>query len=546
MRNTDGRAKTPLRMQATGNGHVSNGAKPSPRQVRLTMTGTMLGMFLAALGQTIVVTAMPVIVGDLGGFDRYTWVSTGYVVTSTITVPVVGRLSDLYGRKIFAVLGAIILIVGAVPAGLSQTMTQLIAFRAILGVGGGMIMTIGVIVIADLYPPGKRGKMQGLAGLVFGAASIIGPALGGVVTDNVSWNWVFLINIPIGLPILLLLWRTFPALHPEVESKKLDYPGMVALTLAVIPIMFALSWGGARYAWSSPQVAGCLALGLVMTAAFIAIEMKSDVPIMPLEIYGSRTVVSAVLLMFLVGFGLYGSVLLLPLFFQGVLGASPTGSGSILTPMMLGFVFGSVLFGRQISRMGGGYRLMALIGTGATAFGMYLISTMNADTSFVRAMGYIAIMGLGYGGTMATCTLSVQNSIQFRLMGSATSALQFSRYIGGATGLSVLGVVMTSQFAERIEATVSDAVRAMLPPGQLDAIKDNPRVLIDPSATDALRAGFAETGPEGAQMADIFLGSLNSALAWAAGNVFLIGAAAGVLSVGIALFLKAARREAPA
>ena len=303
-------------------------------------------------------------------------------------------------------------------------MTQLIAFRAILGIGGGMIMTTGVVVIADLFPPGKRGRVQGFAGLVFGVASVIGPAMGGVITDNVSWNWVFLINIPIGLPILLLLWRTFPRLDPQVENKKPDDPGMVTLAFAIVPTMLALSWGGAQYAWSSPQVAGCLALGLVMTAAFIVIELKSDSPIMPLEIYGSRTVVSAVLLMFLVGFGLYGSILFLPLFFQGVPGASATGSGSFLTPVMLGFVIGSVLFGRRISRMGGRYRLMALIGTGATAFGMYLISTMNADTSFTRAMGHIVIMGVGYGGTMATCVLSVQNSIQFRLMGAATSALR--------------------------------------------------------------------------------------------------------------------------
>ncbi len=507
------------------------------RQVVLTMVGLLMAMFLAALDQTIVSTAMPRVIADLGGFDRYTWVTTAYLVASTVAVPIVGRLTDIYGRKIFFIGGISVFILGSVLAGMSETMTQLIAFRAIQGLGGGVIMANSFVAIADLFPPEERGKFQGFLGVVFGMSSVIGPTLGGFITDNFSWNWIFLINVPVGIPVLLLIAWLFPKITPEVESRKLDYPGMVTLILAVTPTLLALSWGGVQYAWVSPQVLGFLAFGLAMGVAFVVIESRTDSPIMPLEIYRNQMVAVSLFATFLTGFGMFGAIIFIPLFFQGVLGASATSSGSFLTPMMLGIVFGATLSGQLLSRTGGHYRIQAIIGTGLMLLGAILISTMNPETSFLRAVGYIIVLGVGLGTTFPTFTLSVQNSVPFRLMGISTSALQFYRSIGGMLGLAVLGSVMAGRFASKLEDMVPENVTAALPPGQLDAIKDNPQALIDPSAVDRLKSGFAQAGPDGARMVETLLGSLKTALAGAISDVFILASVVLALSLVVSLFL---------
>ena len=510
---------------------------PLPRrQLLLTLTGVMLAMFLAALSQTIVATAMPRIITDLGGFDRYTWASTAYLVASAVAVPIVGRLSDLYGRRIFLLLGITVFMIGSVPTGMSQTMTQLIAFRAIQGIGGGIIMTTSFVAIADLFPPEERGKFQGLIGLVFGMASVIGPTLGGVITDNLSWNWIFLFNVPAGIPVLLLVARTFPRIRPEVEKRSLDYPGMATLILAVVPILLALSWGGVQYAWSAPQTIGFLAFGLAMAAAFVVIESRSESPIMPLDVYRHRTVAVSMIVMFLSGLAMYSSIMFVPLFFQGVLGVSATSSGSFLTPMMLAVAFGAILSGLLLQRTGR-YRIQALFSTGLMTAGLFLISSMNEETSFAGAVGYIVIMGLGLGGTLPVFTVAVQNSVPFRFRGLATSMLMFYRLVGGMMGLAVLGVVLTKRFSWRLEGALSDTVRASLSPGRLDAIKNNPQVLFDPSTTDMLRAEFAEAGADGVRMADSLLDALNAALAGAVGDTLTVGAVAISLSIVAVLFL---------
>ena len=519
---------------------------PLPRrQVILTMVGLLLALFLAALDQTVVSTAMPRIIAELGGFDRYTWVTTAYLVASTVSVPIVGRLTDIYGRKIFFIGGIAVFLVGSVLAGVSGSMNQLIASRAIQGLGGGVIMANSFVAIADLFPPEERGKFQGFLGVVFGMSSVIGPTLGGFITDNFSWNWIFLINVPVGLPVLLLIAWLFPKINPEVESRKLDYPGMVTLVLAVTPVLLALSWGGVQYAWLSPQVLGFLAFGLAMGVAFVVIESRSDSPIMPLEIYRNQMVAVSLLATFLTGFGMFGAIIFIPLFFQGVLGASATSSGSFLTPMMLGIVFGATLSGQLLSRTGGHYRIQAIIGTGLMLVGAILISTMDTGTGFIRAVGYIIVLGVGLGVTFPTFTLSVQNSVPFRLMGISTSALQFYRSIGGMLGLAVLGAVMAGRFASKLEEIVPADVTAVLPPGQLDAIKDNPQALVDPSAVDKLKAGFAQAGPDGPRIVETLLGSLKPALAGAISDVFILAAAVIGLSLVVSIFLHRSGFTAP-
>ncbi|MDE2755023.1 MAG: MDR family MFS transporter [Acidobacteriota bacterium] len=510
----------------------------SGKKLLLAMTGVMLAMFLAAVSQINIATAMPRIVVDLGGFDRYTWAATAYLVASAIAIPIAGGLADIFGRRIFFVLGLAIFMIGSIPAGLSQSMNQLIAFRAVMGVGGGILMANSFAAAADLFPPAERGRYIGLIGLVYGMSSVIGPPFAGFITDTLSWNWVFLMNVPAGIPVLWMLARTFPRIAPRVEKGKLDYPGMVVLTLAVASLMIALSRGGLHDQWASLQVGGLLGFGLAMALIFLVIQSKSDSPIMPLEIYGNRAVAVSVTVTVLTGFGLHSTALFTPLFFQGVLGSTATGSGGLLTPMMLGMVIGAIVSGRRLSRTGEGYRRQALISSAAMAVGIYLISTMNENTGFARAAAYVSLAGLGLGGAMSACNLAVQNSVPFRLVGSATSAIQFSRLFSGTVGLAVLGVVLTASFSSRLEETVSESVRAALAPGQFEAIKQNPRALVDPSAIDSLRAGFEERGLDGAQMADTFLEALSSALVGGLGDAFRLSALVVGLSFLAALFLR--------
>lgn len=506
------------------------------RQLLVALTGVLLAMLLAALSQTIVATAMPRIISDLGGFDRYTWATTSYMVASAVAIPIVGRLSDFYGRRIFFLLGITIFMIGSVPAGLSQTMTQLIGFRAIQGLGGGIIMTTSLVAIVDLFPPQERGKFQGLIALVYGIASIVGPTLGGFITDTLSWTWIFLFNVPAGIPVLLLIARTFPQSTPEVTQRHLDYPGMMTLTCAIIPILLALSWAGVQYEWSSPETIGFLAFGLVMAVAFVVIESRSDSPIMPLDVYRNRAMAVSVVVMFLSGLALYGSIMFVPLFFQGVLGASATSSGSFLTPMMLAVVFGAVLSGILLRRTGR-YRRQALFSTGLMTTGMLLLSAMDERTSFAGAVGSIVVMGLGLGGTLPVFTVAVQNSVPNTFRGFATSMLLFYRLVGGMMGLAVLGAVLTKRFSKRLEGMISENVRGSLSPDRLDAIEKNPRVLFDPSTTDTLRAEFAEAGADGARMTDMLLDALNSALAGAVGDALTVGAVAVSLAVVAVMFL---------
>ena len=519
--------------EATDDPSVARGfVQLPPRQLRLAVLGVLSSLFLAILNQTIVATAMPRIVADLGGFDRYTWTLTAYLVASTVAIPIAGRLSDIYGRRVFLILGLAAFTVCSIPAGLSQTMNQLVASRALQGIGGGIIMASCFTAGADLFPPRKRGGFQALSGLAFGIAAVIGPVLGGFITDHFTWHWIFLLNVPIGLVVLVIV-PAFPKIRPEVEDRRLDYPGMATLALAVVSILVGLSWG---HGVSAPAV-GLLVFGVAMAVVFVAIEAKSAYPIMPLEIYRHPTVAVSAVVVLLTGLGLYGGILFTPLFFQEVLDTSAAGSGSVLIPMVFGVVIGAVLSGQLIARTGGRYRAQGIVSTGLLAAGMYLLSTMNEDTSLTRGMSYVFVAAIGAGGTMSTFRLAVQNSVPFRLVGTATAALQFFRLVSGTVGLAVLGAVLTRSLATRLDATLPESVKAALPPGRLDAIKNDPQALVDPVAADTLKAGLTEALPDGAGMAGTLLAALNSALAGAVGDVFAVSAVVVLLSVIAAVFL---------
>ena len=502
------------------------------RQILITMACAMTGLFLAALDQTVVSTAMPRVIADLGGFDRYTWVTTAYIVASTITVPVVGRLSDIFGRKIFYMLGLALFLIGSFAAGTSTSMNQLIAFRAFQGMGGGILLSLAFVIVGDLFAPAERGKIQGVVAAVFGLSSVIGPTLGGFLTDTLTWNWIFYINLPIGIPLIILMARFFPRVEPDTMDRSIDYWGIVTLIVAVVPLMLALSLAGVEYDWSSPIIIGLLAASAISICAFIFAEVRNPNPIMPLHIYRNRVVGIALLATFITGFGMFSSIIFIPLFFQGVLGASATSSGSFLTPMMLGIVVGAAISGQIVSRIGG-YRIPATAGVLIMTAGVFVLSTMSSSTAYGLAIGYIVMLGFGLGFTFPSFTIAVQNSVEHRYLGVATSALQFYRAIGGALGLAVLGAFMTNRFQSQLAENLPEQARNALGQDRIAQLAENPAAMVDPDALHTLTSQLGSSGV----LVDSLLTGLRESLANSVSAVFLLTFFIMLAAVAVVMFL---------
>ncbi|OGO01661.1 MAG: MFS transporter [Chloroflexi bacterium RBG_13_52_14] len=508
------------------------------RQLLITFAGVMLAMFLSSLDQTVVGTALPQIITDLGGFAHYTWVATAYMITSTIAMPITGKLTDMYGRKWFYIAGISIFMLGSLLCGLSQTMTQIIFFRGLQGLGAGVMMANAFIVVGDLFPPSERGKYQGLVAGVFGLSSIIGPTLGGFITDNISWHWVFWVNIPLGVLILGLFVFFFPNLRPSEVKHKIDYPGMITLILAVVTTMLALTWGGVEYPWLSAEIIGMFAFSAVMIVLFVIIERRSAEPIIPMWIFKNRIISLSIFIIFITGFGMFGGIVFIPLFFQGVLGQSATASGSFLTPMMLGMVAGSVISGQMLSRAGGHYKLMGIVGLAIMAVGMLLLSWMSAETSNARAVANIVVIGFGLGVTMPLYIIAIQNAIPYSVLGIATSSAAFFRSIGGAFGLAIFGSVMNNRFASEFLGGLSSQAKEVIPPQVLDSLTHNPQALLSTGAEGQLRSIFENLGPQGAALFDQVFETLKVALNSAITQVFLIGFIVVVIAWVANFFLK--------
>ena len=497
----------------------------------------MLGIFLASLDQTIVGTATPRIVADLGGFDRFTWITSAYIVASTTVVPIVGRLSDLYGRKVFYVAAVVVFLIGSALAGLSQTMNQLIVFRAIQGLGGGSLMALAFVAVGDLFPPADRGKYQGFVAGVFGMSSVIGPTLGGFITDTLSWNWIFYINMPLGLPILFLLVRFFPNAKPAPVSRQLDFAGMAALVVAIMSLLLALSWADVQLRMAvhpdSRPTDGRGRLGRGARAFGDAgcrpHHAADHIP----EPRGQPVDARNRLYRF---WHVRHDHLHTALFFQGVLGTSATSSGSFLTPMMLGIVVGAAISGQALSRLGGHYRLQGLAGITMMCVGTFLVSTMSPGTSFGVAVAYIVILGFGLGITFPSFTIAVQNAVPHSLLGAATSATQFYRSVGGAMGLAVLGSLMASRFASGLSESLSPAMKQALPPERLASLGNDPQAVVDPNALASLQASLGSGGDS--VLAEELLATLRGALGDAIGEAFLVGLGILVLAAAATAFLK--------
>jgi len=411
------------------------------------MIGVMLAMFLASLDQTIVVTSLPRIVRDLNGLEHLSWVITSYMLSSTVVVPIYGKLSDIYGRKIFILSAVVIFLVGSVFSGLSQNMFQLIASRAIQGIGGGAIFANAFAIIGDLFPPAERGKWTGLIGGVFGLSSVIGPTLGGYLTDNFSWRWNFFINIPIGIVALIGIYFLMPKIVHEVKDRSIDFAGAVFLSISLIAFLLGLV--GIQSGSDFVSQFLLFSTAFVAVAIFIIVEREVSSPVLPLDLFKNSIFTVSSILVFLTAFGMFGSILFIPLFAQIVLGVSATSSGAILTPMMLSVVGGSIISGQMISRFGK-YKIMSVLGIGIVIIALYLLSKMTASTTQSELVVRMIITGLGLGLTMPVFTLAVQNAFEHSKLGVVTASSQLFRSLGGVVGVTFLGSLLNLKLKDKL------------------------------------------------------------------------------------------------
>lgn len=427
----------------------------SHRQILIAFSGLVLAMLLAALDSTIVSTALPTIVSEMGGLEHLAWVVTGYLLAQTIVTPIYGKVGDLYGRKIVMQSAIVLFLVGSALCGLSQNMTQLIVFRAVQGLGGGGLVVTTQAVVGDIVPPRDRGRYQGIFGAVFGLSSIAGPLLGGYFTTHLSWRWIFYVNLPVGIAALVVLAATLPSLSHRV-ARAIDYTGAALLAVVLSSITLLSDLGGTTYPWSSPVTIGLIAVSLLSLVLFVMVERKAAEPVLPLQLFRQQTFVVTAVVGLIVGFALFGSVTYFPLYLQVVKGVSPTASGMQMVPMMGGMLVTSIMSGQLISRTGR-YKIFPVVGTAVMTLGLFLLSRLTPQSTDARASLLMLVLGIGLGMVMQVLVIAVQNDVDYRDLGVATSGATLFRLIGGSLGTAILGAI----FAARLGVHL---IR-LLPPG---------------------------------------------------------------------------------
>ncbi|TGE34382.1 MDR family MFS transporter [Desulfosporosinus sp. Sb-LF] len=512
------------------------------RKRSILILGLLLGMFFASLDQTIVGTAMPRVVSDLQGLNIFVWVTTAYMLSSTTVVPIAGKLADIFGRRIMYVSGIVIFMVGSALSGQAHSMTSLILSRALQGVGGGIMMPMAMTIVGDIFPPAQRGKWQGIMGALFGLSSIVGPTIGGWIVDHSSWRWVFYINIPVGI---LAAATIFVGLSGEQRAKEkaitIDYAGVVSLIFGVVPLLLGLSLGGRDYPWGSWQILTLFATAIIFLSAFVMVEKKAADPILSLHLFENKVFTTVNIVGFLMGFGMFGAIMFLPLYLQGVLGVSATSSGNTMIPMMAAMMITSILGGKLVTRIQ--FRVQLALGMAIMAIGFYLMSTMNVSTSQLTAIVNIIVLGLGMGLVMPTLTIAVQSVFPPSERGVVTAATQFFRSIGSTLGMTILGVVMNQYSASSLRGNFLPTVQAIpgiqASPfaGMLAKAETDPQglfnMLLSPDALKSI--------PQPLQQ--IMMPPLKLALANSLHYVFLV--AMGIVFIGtcVSLFMGDARIE---
>jgi len=507
----------------------------SPFEKRIILVGTLTALFVAAMNQTTVTTALPAIIGDLGGLNLFSWVFTAFMLTSTTTMPLAGKLSDMFGRKPFFLTGITVLMLTSIGAATSQSMEQLIVWRAIQGFGSGMMMGNAFAIIGDMFPPAERGKYQGLFSGAFGLASILGPLIGGTLTDAISWRAIFGINIPFGLIAFFLLFRFYPHRPPTGARRPIDYPGALLLVAVTVPLLLALVWGGNEFAWTSLEILSLLAVSGGALVLLILNERRVEEPIIPLPMFKRRFFAVATVLSLVSGAGLFGAVNYMPTFVQGVMGTSARDSGFVTSPMMMGMIAASTFSGIIATRTGK-FRPLIITGSIAIAGGMFLLSRLNADSSVFAAAGAMIVIGLGIGTSMPIVNLLVQNSVPHNMLGVVSSSNQFFRQIGGTLGTAIFGTIVTHRLVDNLEKSLGQDIIQATPPQLLDTLQE-PRTLLNEEALLRLENGYAALGPAGDGFYETALTAMRFSLADAISVVFFFGFIFTSIGLIVSLFM---------
>jgi len=510
-----------------------------PHRVRMEILGAvLLGIFLSALDQTIVGTALPTIVGELQGNDLYVWAFTAYLLTATVTGPLYGKLSDLVGRRPIFLFGVSVFLIGSLLCGLSQEMWQFLLFRGVQGLGAGALFPIALAIIGDIFAPSERGKYQGFFGAVFGLSSILGPAIGGLITENFGWHWIFYVNIPLGIVVLYIIWRTLPT-HREADADRhVDYLGAALLVAGLVPILIGFTnkqFGD----WTDASVGGLILVGLLVIGAFVWVESRAKEPIVPLRLFRMPTFTASVAAMFLAAVGFFAAVVFLPRWFQVVNGSSPTESGYQILPLLAGLIVSAIASGQIVARVG---RYKALI-TGAflvMAAGLYLLTNIRPDTPLPVLWFWMAVAGLGVGPTFAVFTLAVQNAVPVRDLGTATSSLTLFQQVGGTVGLAITGTIFGSTL---LEETPRQLVAAGVPEEFATQFAGGDSASFNELTTVGdLGAAILTNVPEAARpfvepLIPAIVDGIHTAFSLATSATFVVGIATALLAALIVLVL---------
>jgi len=470
------------------------------RQIQMVLVGLMAGSFLAALDQTVVATALPEIVGDFGGVDQLAWIASIYLLTSTAAMPLVGKLGDIYGRRLLFQVSIVVFMVGSLMAGLSQSMGQLIASRAVQGLGAGGLVVLNFGVLADIVAPRERGKYQGYVASVWAVASVLGPLVGGFFVDNLTWRWIFLINVPIGVGSLLVA-SAFMKLPIRARKKvDIDYLGAALLVAVIVSLLLVTEWGGDKYAWTSPQVLGMIALGGVLAAAFVLVERRAPDPIIPPRLFRIFTVRISAATATVFGMLMFGTILFVPVYFQIVRGDDATNAGLLLLPQMIGILTATIAAGRLTTRTGR-YKIFPIIGLTTIACSYFVLSRIDPQTSVWVAIFCMVFAGAGIGMTTPALMLSVQNVVPTPDVGAATSMMTTVRSMGASVGAAVLGAVLTGRLDRELSENLGRAAQKIDPallrgsPDQIQALPKAVESGVVESFANALSAVFLAAVP---------------------------------------------------
>jgi EmrB/QacA subfamily drug resistance transporter len=513
-----------------------------PRARTEILIAVLLGLFLAALDQTVVGTALPRIVTELHGNEIYTWAFTAYLLTATISGPIYGKLSDLFGRRPILLFAVGVFLLGSIFAGLSREMWQFVAFRAVQGLGAGAIFPVALAVIGDLFEPSERGKYQGLFGAVFGLSSLIGPAIGGIITDTIGWPWIFFVNLPVGVVVFAVIWRLLPRARPAGDRPRIDYLGASVLVASLVPILIGLT-NKQTADWTDPSVGGLIAIGLVIAAAFVAVEARAAEPIVPLELFRIRAFTVSVAALFLASMAFFVPIVFLPRWFQVVGGASATQSGYQILALIGGLIISATGSGQIVARTGS-YKPIAIASPVILAAGLFLLTNLQAETPLPVLWAWMFVTGLGVGPMFAIFTLIVQGSVPPYRIGTATSGLTLFQQIGGSVGLAIGGTVFGSRLLEELPKQLASAG---LPSPILAAFASSGTgVLRDLSGTD-LGSAIVASAPAAVRgqiepFVPAIVAAIHQAFSVATASTFAFGIVAALMALVTVLLL----REVPA